>query len=209
MSLSFLRNETEFRLTEGKRRLNKTRSYELYTTTGAEPLLTIQEKVGIGKKIMRLISGDGMGSVKLSVSEKGSSELYSIKKKMGPFETSPFRLYDTHGSVHATCSNKIKFKDDSFIEILNVNKEIIFKSGLTNARTWFPIHIYKSEDATSNITEISGKTFAKISKTSGSILGSSGDEYLLQFTDKIEDKVQFMQILTYAITADYAYDNKS
>jgi hypothetical protein len=208
MSYSFLRNETEFKIIEGKRRLNKTRSYEVYTSSGTSPLLIIQESVGLGKKLMRLLSGDGMGSVKLSIAEPNGTVQYAIKKKMGPFETSPFRLFDATGNVLATCSNKIKLKDDSFIEILNPSKKNIFKSGLSHGRAWFPIHIYKAEDTQSDINSISGKTFAKLSKTSGSIIGNSGDEYELVFTNTLTDEVQFLQILTYVVTADYAYDNE-
>ncbi len=202
--------ETDFRLVEGKRILRGMRSYELFTDSGTSAILTILEKGSLFKRLMRLIFGESMAAMRFLVKDESGEVLFQLKKKIGPSSTASFRLLSKEGNEVCRAANPIKFKDDSFIEIFDMEKKIIFKSGISHRRRWFPIHIYRSENATTDwlSSTISGDIYMRL-RREDSRISSSGNEYSLQFTDAPKSALELINMVNFAIIADYQFDHRN
>lgn len=205
-----LEQETSYRLEERKRILRGVRNYDLYTASGTSPLYTIEEKANIFKKLSRFIFGESMAIMKFSVKNADGSEKFVLKKGFGPANMSSFKMLTTSGEMISRAANPIKFKDDSFIEIFDPNKEILFKSGLSHGRRWFPIKIYPAETVESNwlMNTISGEVYASISRDDNRIV-SSGNRYSIDLAEAPKTEEALINIANFAITADFHYDHKN
>lgn len=201
---------------EGKRGLSKKREYKIYLEGEKTPLFEVKEKLNPIKGFFRffgsLTGGNAMSAFKLYVIDANGKTHYTIRKGMGTIEMASFRLKNESGDTIGKCSNKIKFKDDSFIEIFDGEKNKLFKSGLGGGgRTWYPIYIYEADKAGSEDygNTISGEVFCEISKTSGTkLFNTSGDQFDITFAAPPKDMDTFARIVNFLVCVDFAYDTK-
>ncbi|OIQ35534.1 MAG: hypothetical protein BM555_04010 [Crocinitomix sp. MedPE-SWsnd] len=201
-------------LVEKKRSFaNKRREYFVHVNGEENHSFDIKENSNFFKNLIRMMSGgkDAMAKFKMSLLDASGSELYKIKKGVGPFEMAPFKLCDNVGNPIYIASNKIKMSDDSFVEILNPSKEILFKSGLENGRTWFPVYLYESEKAETGIMTISGEPFAVMSKEKSGGLGRmhSGNVYKFSLAEETDNQETVAMLINFMVAIDFGYDNRN
>ncbi|CAG5082391.1 hypothetical protein [Parvicella tangerina] len=202
--------ETDFRLVERKRILRGLRNYDLYTDSGTSPIYTIEEKGGFFKKLIRVVFGEAMAGMRFLVKDEHGQLRFQLKKSVGPATTAYLRLLNAEGIEICRAGNPIKFKDDSFIEIFDMNKKIIFKSGLSHQRRWFPLHIYRSEHVQTDwlSATISGDIYMRL-RREDSRIASSGNEYSLDFTEAPKSEEELINMVNFAILADYQFDHRN
>lgn len=202
--------ETDFRLIERKRILRGLRNYDLFTESGTSPIYSICEKGNLLKKMLRVIFGGAMASMKFEVKDVLGNTKYYLKKNIGPATTSSLRIISLEGKEICRAGNPIKFKDDSFIEIFDMKKQIIFKSGISHRTRWFPIHVYRSENAQTDWLKdsISGEIYLRLRREDTKI-GSSGNQYSLQFTEAPKSEAELINMVNFTILADYQFDHRN
>jgi hypothetical protein len=201
--------ETDFRLVERKRIVRGARNYDLFTESGTSPIYTIEEKASLLKKLMRIIFGDAMASMRFMIKDINGDLKFMLRKSIGPATTAYFRLLSSENQEICRVGNPIKFKDDSFLEVFDLDKKIIFKSGLSHRKRWFPIHIYRSERAKTDWLSdtISGEVYVRLRRIDSRI-SSSGNEYLLSFTEAPKTELELINMVNFAVTADYQFDHR-
>lgn len=205
-----IEQETDYRLVERKRILRGLRNYDLFTESGTTPIFIIQEKGNFLKKLMRMAFGEALASMRFHVKNDSGDLKFQLKKNLGPATTSSLRLLSAEGKEICRAGNPIKFKDDSFIEVFDMNKRIIFKSGISHRTRWFPIHIYRSENAQIDWLRdsISGEIYVRL-RREDSKFGSSGNQYSLQFTEAPKSEEELINMVNFAILADYQFDHRN
>jgi hypothetical protein len=205
-----LLNQKEFTLKEGKRFIRGLRKYEVFSGQSNTALFTIAEEGGIFKKIMRGLFGESISSMSFNVSDAQGNSVAKIKKGLGVSNVSIFKLLDKNGNMISSAGNPIKFNDDSFIEIKDANKTIIFKSGLTGGSQWFPILVFPAENVKADWLRgtLSGTKYAQLGRTDNNVFSSSGNSYQISFGDEPKTVEELLNIITFSLCADFYYDNR-
>lgn len=154
---------------------------------------------------------DAMAKFNLSLIDANGTEIYKIKKSVGPFEMAPFKLCDTSGNPIFVTSNKIKFGDDSFVEILNKSKEILYKSGLGSRSSWFPVSLFNAETKEATELAISGTPIATMTREKSGGLGRmhSGNEYKFTLLEETDNQEMIAMLITFMVAIDFGYDNRN
>lgn len=202
--------ETDFRLVEKKRIFRGLRNYEFFTESGTSPIFTIEEKGNLFKKLVRLTFGEAMASMRFLVKDPSGNLKFQLKKSIGPSTTAYFKLLDHEGKEICRAGNPIKFKDDSFIEVFDMEKKIIFKSGISHRRRWYPIHVYRSEKAETDWLRdsISGEIYMRLRREDSRIV-SSGNVFSMQFTEPPLSDIEVVNMINFTIIADYQFDHRN
>lgn len=201
-------------LVEKRRSLfNKKREYFVHVNGEETNTFDITEKSNFFKSFLRIMQQgkDAMAKFNLSILDASGTEIYKIKKSVGPFEMAPFKLCDTSGNPIFICSDRIKFGDDSFIEITNKSKDILYKSGLGDRRKWFPVYIFDSNSAETSVQGIQGNPVATITREKSGGIGRlhSGNIYKLSLADEIDDQEKIAMLINFMVAIDFGYDNRN
>lgn len=207
--MHYLNQETDYRLIEKKRLVRGVRNYEVFTDTGTQAIYTIEEKASIFKRLMRFIFGDSMAAMRFEIKDTEGAVKFRLRKGIGPANTTSIRLLPIDGTEISRVGNPLKFKDDSFIEVFNPDKKILFKSGLSHRRRWYPIHVYRTENAQADwlSASISGEIYVRL-RREDSRISASGNEYSISFTEAPASEEELINMVNFAVTADYYFDHR-
>lgn len=203
-----LLNEKVFRVEEGNRIIKGLRQYLVYAAESISVSFTIKEKGGFLVKMFRVMLGEGVTSMRFEIYDAQNNKIGTIKKGFGVSNVSVFKLFDKNDKEISSSGNPLKFNDDSFIEVKNIEKQIIFKSGLTGGSSWFPILVFSAENTKSDWLRgtISGTKYAHIGRTDNRIF-KSGNKYTLTFMDEPGSSEALLSMLNFVVCADFYYDN--
>ena len=125
-------NTKEFTIKEGKRTLKGPRNYEVYSSLSDLPIYTIKENLWFHKRLFRIIGGAGFSAIKQDIVNAEGVKKYSLHKPFNVATVASYKLLNTDGEVITMCSNKIKWKDDSFIEIMDKSKKETILNKINN-----------------------------------------------------------------------------
>ena len=192
---------------------NKRREYFVHVNGEENHSFDIKEKSNFFKNFLRMMQQgkDGLAKFNMSLLDESGTEIYKIKKSVGPFEMAPFKLCDTVGNPIFICSNKIKMGDDSFVEILNKSKEILYKSGLGSRSSWFPVYLFDSKNAETAASGISGIPDATMTREKSGGIGRlrSGNVYKFNLAEETDDQEKVAMLINFMVALDFGYDNRN
>ena len=205
---------------EHGRGLNKSRKYDVYIPESDQPVMHLHEKAGAFKSLWRLMSSSPlMSTMKIPATNKSGETEFIIKRGVNLNAEGGFKVLDASGTQLAAINNKIKFKDDSYLEVFDEKKNLMYKSAIQAGYTRdFPIYVFRPGKETENsagsisipkeqiIAEIGDNRNPVIKEIIQGFSFPTKDSYYLRIEDPELDEKSRQILMGFVLAVDFARD---